>query len=236
MISDLRKNYNKWYSDNLKNKSSDLPKPTSQFYDDLLLSLISLNKKGKKLLDVACGIGYFMVRANEMGLKTTGVDISDKAVKYAKKMTGSPVFRSKAEKLPFKNNTFDFVTCIGSLEHFEDPEKSLHEMSRVLKKDGVSLIHVPNMMFIGHIYMSLRYGIMPTEGEQEFSENYRTYKAWEKLITDNGFDIVKVTSYNDMHEARRVNMVTKFIWQSVICYFVPFYLSYSFNFYCRKKN
>jgi SAM-dependent methyltransferase len=47
---------------------------------------------------------------------------------------------SKAEKIPFKENTFDVVVCFQVLEHIEDPQKAINEMHRVLKKGGILML------------------------------------------------------------------------------------------------
>jgi len=65
----------------------------------------------------------------------------------------SHMFSSSKEKfidadikdLPFDNNSFDTVILTQVLEHIDDPFKALHEIKRVLKKDGILLLSVPFM-------------------------------------------------------------------------------------------
>jgi len=42
-------------------------------------------QKGRKLLDVGCGTGFLLLAAFKRGLKTYGIDISEEAIKIAKK-------------------------------------------------------------------------------------------------------------------------------------------------------
>ncbi len=72
----------------------------------------------------------------------------------------------RRKSLPFDDESFDLVTCLGSLEHFPDPAASAKEMKRVLKPGGEALIFVPNLFFLGHIWFGLRHGTQPTEGGQ----------------------------------------------------------------------
>jgi SAM-dependent methyltransferase len=53
-----------------------------------------------------------------------------------------PVIKGMAEALPFKDGTFDFVTCFASLFHFINLEQSFKEMRRVLKEGGQLLVLV----------------------------------------------------------------------------------------------
>jgi SAM-dependent methyltransferase len=45
--------------------------------------------------------------------------------------------------MPLNDQCFDGIFCTGTLEHVEDPQKSLSEMYRLLKKDGIIHIEVP---------------------------------------------------------------------------------------------
>lgn len=188
------------------------------------------------MLDIACGVGKFLQEAQNEDFSVFGIDISDIAVAQAKKIHGAHIARASAEKLPFRESTFDFVTCIGSLEHFRNPEKALKEIGRVLVPRGVCFLHVPNLMFAGHIYMTLRYGLMPSEGKQSFSETFRTYLGWKELIERYDMKIIYCNTHNALPATRKVSWLVRAIWNYLLKYFIPFHLSYAFNFYCRKKR
>ncbi|MDO8340715.1 MAG: class I SAM-dependent methyltransferase, partial [Candidatus Woesebacteria bacterium] len=98
------------------------------------------NKKGIKLLDVGCGVGDFVEAFSYYlpKLNLTAVDISKKAIKSAKKRKIKARFIvSEAEKLPFKSNFFDIVTCFDVVEHVKSPSIMLKEINRVLKPGGI---------------------------------------------------------------------------------------------------
>lgn len=235
MTTNLRKSYNDLYKNKWKSKAS-IPYKSVALYQEVFSVLSTYVKKNNpKLLDVACGVGGFLMEAKGENFEIFGIDISDEAVAIAREKTGAKITRASAEKMRYRANSFDAITCIGSLEHFTNPEKVLKEMNRVLRSQGVCLLHVPNLMFAGHIYMTLRDGSMPSEDGQYFSEEYRTYQGWKDLIESNGFKVVKCNTYNDMSGSERVGPVIKFLWQNLLRYFVPFHLSYTFNFYCKKR-
>ena len=79
-------------------------------------------KPGKRILDVACGNGHLLYLAELKGLKAHGIDISKVAVANAIKRTkNAQIVVGDGENIPFPSNYFDYVTCIGSLEHFFSP-------------------------------------------------------------------------------------------------------------------
>ena len=84
--------------------------------------------KGHALLDVGCGTGLLLKTAAAAGLQTYGLDLSDAAVAMSRKNSPtSQVVQGEGEHLPFADAQFDYVCCIGSLEHYADVERGLAE-------------------------------------------------------------------------------------------------------------
>ncbi|MFX0034145.1 MAG: class I SAM-dependent methyltransferase [Candidatus Hermodarchaeota archaeon] len=48
--------------------------------------------------------------------------------------------------LPYKDNTFDFVSALDVLEHVKNDELAVLEISRILRKNGIAVITVPHRM------------------------------------------------------------------------------------------
>jgi len=106
-------------------------------------------QKNQQVLDVACGAGEWLLACKELGAATNGVDLSEKAITVCKTaLLQGKFYSTPAESLPFEDNRFDVVTCLGSLEHFVDPSKALKEMVRVAKNDATFLLLVPNADFL----------------------------------------------------------------------------------------
>lgn len=238
-MKNLKGLYNNWHSTEYDDDNKSLIELKTRKSHDLILSYMDEAKsfqKGKKLLDIACGKGLFLKEAKKKGLDIFGLDISDVAIDQAEKELPKGNFiAGDAENLPYGDDEFDYVSCIGSLEHFIRPAEAVQEISRVLKKSGIALIHLPNLMFLGHIYMAYKHGLMPSEGEQSFSEVFYTFKGWEKLLEENNLKVIECKSYNRIHGSRKVSKVVSFFWNNIFKFFVPFNLSYIFIFICRKK-
>lgn len=92
---------------------------------------------GTKVLDIGCNSGEFIKYLKEKkGCDVYGVDISAKVIDLCKAKGLENVQVVDAEKLPFPDSTFDYVTLMEVLEHLHDPVKYLKEIRRVLKKTG----------------------------------------------------------------------------------------------------
>jgi ubiquinone/menaquinone biosynthesis C-methylase UbiE len=108
----------------------------------------------KKILDIGCGYGAFILYALEKGAKEVcGVEISKEDLKTAQNTISSPkvrLFESSALNLPFPDNYFDTVVSFEVLEHIPKNTESqmFKEISRVLKKGGVLYLSTPFDSFL----------------------------------------------------------------------------------------
>lgn len=99
----------------------------------------------KTILDIATGTGDFAIMSAKMLLPKTliGADISDKMMEIGRQkvkeegLEGIISFQKEdCLNLTFPSNTFDAVTAAFGIRNFQDLEKGLGEMYRVLKKSG----------------------------------------------------------------------------------------------------
>lgn len=101
------------------------------------------NGKGA-ILDVGCGRGLFLDIMKKDGWSVTGVEFNEETASYAAAVYGIDVLAARAMAgLP--DEAFDVVTLYHVLEHTYDPVAVLHECTRLLKKQGLLVIAVPNM-------------------------------------------------------------------------------------------
>ena len=100
------------------------------------------NLKGLHILDIGCGGGLLSEKFAIQGAKVTGIDISQNsinvAIEHALKNNLTIDYKlGYAENIPSNDKYFDAVICADCLEHVDDLEKVINEISRVLKKDGI---------------------------------------------------------------------------------------------------
>lgn len=95
--------------------------------------------RGKLLLDLGCGSGRFSEIALKYGAKVIAVDLSDAAYAANKNFENNPnffVIRCDINNLPFFQESFDFILCLGVLQHTQQVEKSFKGLVKFLKKDS----------------------------------------------------------------------------------------------------
>lgn len=117
-------------------------KPSSPEYIRVLDILNNINKRSL-IYDAGCnsgGIGKLLIR--KRGCRVFGSEICPELAQRAKNK-GLTVYCGWAEQTPFPDNYFDHVIMTFILEHVLNPEKLMRETTRLLKKGGVLLGHVP---------------------------------------------------------------------------------------------
>lgn len=110
--------------------------------------LLKVDVKNASVLDVGCGTGLFLKPLIVAGCtRLYGVDgpqdFTGRAISRGYKEV-SEVADLNISPLPGANESFDLVVCKDVFEHLLNPTHALSEISRVLKKDGMLLLHVPN--------------------------------------------------------------------------------------------
>ncbi len=130
----------------------------------------NLCNENTKLLDVGCYGGY-LFDALGRNIDYTGIDIDEEALKQTKEIHANydnfNCLVADAYNLPFKNDTFDIVTCFRVLIHVPHIEEIMNEIIRVSKKYIVLLLKVGKEKTIKRIYL---------EGEKKKIEYYRTFE------------------------------------------------------------
>jgi 2-polyprenyl-3-methyl-5-hydroxy-6-metoxy-1,4-benzoquinol methylase len=102
-------------------------------------------KSHGKLLDVGCNIGLFLVTAKEEGFEATGIELNKECADYAENKFGLDIVNDYLENKGFQDGIFDIVTMFDVLEHIPDMRNALGEVRRVLKKDGLLVVQLPNL-------------------------------------------------------------------------------------------
>lgn len=97
---------------------------------------------GGTVLDVGCGGGFLSEEFARDGFQVTGIDPSAKTVAAARKHASESGLDiryevGRGEAIPFPDASFDIVACCDVLEHVDDLEKVIREVSRLLMPRGV---------------------------------------------------------------------------------------------------
>ncbi len=101
--------------------------------------------------DIACGTGRGLAVLADFATKVVGVDgtLAMLRVSREKLGEGARVTQASAANLPFKDGTFDLITCLNFVHLFGTvAEKAVFvtEMGRVLKRNGTLIVEFDNAM------------------------------------------------------------------------------------------
>jgi ubiquinone/menaquinone biosynthesis C-methylase UbiE len=180
----------------------------------LLLQLVD-GVRAERILDIGCGDGAItMMFKEKLGAKmVAGVDIAKDAITEAiGKGIDGHVVNLDSDKLPFDENSLDFIYCGEVIEHLFDPDNMLDEVFRVLKPNGLLLLTTPNIAS-WYDRLSLLFGYQPIsvsailrhpEAGRMFNfgtlagrEHVRffTMRSMRFLLIQHKFRIIKVTGW-----------------------------------------
>lgn len=115
--------------------------------------------KNKKVLEIGCGLGCMLINWARNNSICTGVDLNPTSVEQTKKrfeLNGlkADIRLEDANKLPFEDNSFDYVWSWGVLHHSPNLELSIKELFRVLKPGGGFGIMLYNRESLYQWYMT----------------------------------------------------------------------------------
>lgn len=134
-------------------------------------------RKVKCVLDLGCGAGRHCVLLAKNGFEVVGVDVSDSALKMAKKRTddrgleNTAFLRAAMTDIPIREGTVDAVVSVSVIHHAvkKDIAETVDEILRVLRKGGLFLANLASVN-------DRRYG----DGERIEEGTYRILEVFKE--------------------------------------------------------
>ena len=167
------------------------------------LKRIEKYKKGGRLLDIGCAVGFFLEVAKEDDWETFGVEISEYASNYARER-GLNIFTGDVTATTFPDEYFDVITMWAVIANLHDPHNNLIEACRILKKDGLIVINTGNINSIFAKLQGINWNMLTPEGHLY----YFSSKTLKKMLDITGFNIIKITTHGNITQNERIrNMV-----------------------------
>lgn len=150
-------------------------------------------KPGCAFLDAACGTGEIIFRLSfdYPEVNFTGIDFTEAMVKIAgqknKERQNVKILNADVAKLPFEDQSFDFIICSDALHHFSDPESSLKELSRVGREGAVFLLVDPASNNLKQKILLEIFGRL-----LERANRYFSLEEAKNLLRQEGFEVKSV--------------------------------------------
>jgi SAM-dependent methyltransferase len=125
------------------------PSPEAEAVARDLLDRVSALARGRgltrpRILDIGCGVGLFLHRAEEAGMRVRGIELSASAVDYARTNYRLDVHHGTLDDATIPPASCDIVVMWHVLEHLPDPLAGLRQVAGILAPGGLLLAAVPN--------------------------------------------------------------------------------------------
>jgi 2-polyprenyl-3-methyl-5-hydroxy-6-metoxy-1,4-benzoquinol methylase len=144
--------------------------------------------EGGTLMDVGCGGGNYLVEAQKLGWKVSGIDPSPISVEVTKKRGFADVREGDLLSVDLPENAYDVVAMFHVFEHVHNPHDALEKAKKILKPGGQLIIGVPNFASAGSaVHRSWWAGL-------SFPLHYFHYDrhSLKKVLEEHGFTIEKI--------------------------------------------
>jgi ubiquinone/menaquinone biosynthesis C-methylase UbiE len=155
------------------------------------------------ILDVGCGPGYLLIEIAKLfpNSQLIGVDFSEDMLRIASEKAKEKGFNSiifkqgPAENVPIEEAHIDAVVCLNSLHDFNDAEKTLSEVYRVTRKNGIFILKDKNgaypkwKVILGFIPLICKSGLKKTIKYFKSNELWLDPEVIKKKMKELGFKI-----------------------------------------------
>lgn len=155
-------------------------------------------KSGEKVFDAGCGVGLYSLRIAYNGAQVVGGDLSP-LFKYSL-LFGDAKLTKRLDFIimdlnwtPIKSESFDKILCVDVLEHIPNDKKVIAEFSRILKKNGEILIHVPNLKRYARLKNSAKAKQMSLEKLYGHFRHGYTLNQLSTLLKENNIAVCDYT-------------------------------------------
>jgi SAM-dependent methyltransferase len=140
-----------------------------------------------RVLDLGCGPGNFLDMLAPFG-RTYGTDFSVDALRYCSRRGHSRLATADFHDLPYRDDSFDLVSCIDVLEHLRDDRRAAAELARVLAPGGLLVMTVPAYQFLWGDHDEL-YG------------HFRRYRVsgLKRRLGEAGLEVLRATYFEPLY-------------------------------------
>lgn len=151
----------------------------------------------RTLLDVGCGGGFLSEEFAKIGCDVTGMDPSPVLLKAGREHAAKNSLTIKyiegyGEEIPLNADSFDYVACCDVLEHVDDVDKVIGEISRVLKPGGLFFYDTVNRTLASYLLVI------------KIAQDWK-FTAWEQPRTHVWSKFVKLDELIDMMRKHGLN-------------------------------
>jgi len=163
------------------------------------------------LLDVGCGNGALLGRAQALGFVAAGTEISARLASLVKARFQCEVHQQLLAELTLPESSFDVVTMYDLIEHAENPRQDLEHVFRILKPGGIFFALTPNDQALLRrisraLFTASLHALSDPMRRLYYPDHlsYFTAESLSRLLGSTGFELISLESVNQ--ELSRVQL------------------------------
>ncbi|MCA1709070.1 MAG: class I SAM-dependent methyltransferase, partial [Actinobacteria bacterium] len=116
---------------------------TSKRFDEWLEMMAPYRGERSRILDVGCGVGHFLVHAQQRGWEAHGTEYPEYAVEICRRH-GIEMHAGPLRPENYEPESFDVVTSLGVIEHINNPLDEVRKIHALLRPGGLCWVTTPN--------------------------------------------------------------------------------------------
>jgi 2-polyprenyl-3-methyl-5-hydroxy-6-metoxy-1,4-benzoquinol methylase len=124
-----------------------------------LLDEMEPYRKHNRIMDVGCGIGYFLEVAKERGWEVFGTEFTDEAVEICRGK-GISMQQGVLDVGNYDAGSFDVVASFEVLEHINNPQEEIEKFFQLLRPGGLVYLTTPNFNAFNRYYLKEKYNVI----------------------------------------------------------------------------
>jgi SAM-dependent methyltransferase len=139
----------------------------------------------RRIFDFGSGWGFFLAVAKERGWITYGLEPLPACAVYARATFDLNIITDTLRENTFPSDFFDVITSFQVFEHLPYPKEDIRHLHKMLRKDGIILIEVPNFETWTMQIMKARH--------RHFVQdhlNFFSIDTLSQLLCDSGFEVI----------------------------------------------
>ena len=204
-------------------------------FKEELEHITKFDKHKTSVLDIGSAMGTFLLAAQNYYPKRIGLDVSEQMARFVQEKIGVKVFIKQFDE--FEHEPFSLIHMSHVIEHIPNPVAWVAQASKLLIKDGILVINVPNKFGFGyrlqHLFYKLRLKKQFSSGWKDASRTpdhlYEpTVKSFKYLLAHSNFEILDCYTYSRRDPVSNKSLFSRF-WNRRL------YLGSNIAFVTRKK-
>lgn len=124
-----------------------------------ILDFFELYRKTNRLIDIGCGIGYFLEEAKKRGWEVYGTEFTDEAIEICLNK-GIKMNKGIFNPDNYNSQEFDVITSFEVIEHINNPQEELANFYKILRKGGLVYCTTPNFNSLLRYCLKEKYNIL----------------------------------------------------------------------------